>query len=113
MHLLATKPKRGSYDNLSNCALGVVSVGGWRLGILPLASVAVYKSPTSLPGFFDCHFGIGLSASFTVTGRSSRCKFYSMQSLPICQVGITASGTWKFPDLLSMTNEKVDESVPR
>jgi hypothetical protein len=51
MHLLATKPKRGSYDNLSNCALGVVFVGGWRLGILPLASVAVYKSPTSLPDF--------------------------------------------------------------
>jgi hypothetical protein len=46
MHLLATKPKGGSYDNLINCALGVVFVGRWRLGILPLASVAVYKSPT-------------------------------------------------------------------
>jgi hypothetical protein len=47
MHLLATKPKGGSYDNLINCALGVVFVGRWRLGILPLASVTVYKSPTS------------------------------------------------------------------
>jgi hypothetical protein len=68
MHLLATKPKGGSYDNLINCALGVVFVGRWRLGILPLASVAVYKSPTSLPGFLISIFGMGLNASFTITG---------------------------------------------
>jgi hypothetical protein len=36
-----------------------------------------------------------------------------MEVLPVCQVGITASGTWKFSNLLSMANEKVREPVPR
>jgi hypothetical protein len=43
----------------------------------------------------------------------SCCRRSLMEMLPVCQVGITASGTWKFPNLLTMTNEKVHEPVSR
>jgi hypothetical protein len=75
MYVFATKPKGGSYDNLSNCAGGVVFIGRWRLGILPLASVAVYKSPTSLPGFFIIIVGLGLNAISPVTGGALQVLF--------------------------------------
>ncbi len=39
-------------------------------------------------------------------------KSYLIVSIPVCQVGKMASETWKFSNLLSMTNEKVFESVP-